>query len=121
MKYLITMYGNKAKWDSVPADTWPQIVAAQDAFNRRYMESGELLGAFGLADATDVRTVQVIDGVAKVGEGTVLGNSEYMATFYLLDVENEERALEIAADMPIAVQDPVELWPIHHEAPGSCG
>jgi hypothetical protein len=39
-----------------------------------------------------------------------------MASFYLLDCENEERALAIAADMPFADVEPVELWPILHEA-----
>ena len=41
---------------------------------------------------------------------------EYIASLYLLDCENEERAREIAADMPFADVDPVELWPILHEA-----
>ncbi|MGW9039813.1 YciI family protein [Streptomyces sp. NPDC055721] len=39
-----------------------------------------------------------------------------MASFYLLDCESLERAQQIAADMPFADADPVELWPILHES-----
>ncbi|MEV1172155.1 hypothetical protein [Nonomuraea sp. NPDC049784] len=42
--------------------------------------------------------------------------SEYIASFYLLDCESEERAHEIAADMPWADLEPVEVWPILHES-----
>jgi hypothetical protein len=35
---------------------------------------------------------------------------------YLLDTDSEERALEIAADMPFADQEPVELWPVPHDS-----
>ena len=49
-------------------------------------------------------------------DGPYLETKEYMASFYLLDVESEERALQIAADMPFADNDPVELWPVLHES-----
>lgn len=121
MKYLLMIYGNQEKWESLPAEEWPKVVAEQDAFNKRYMESGELLGAYGLADAANARLVRRVEGAPAVTDGPYLETKEYMASFYMLDVESEERALEIAAAMPIAAQDPVEVWPIHHEAPGSCG
>jgi len=114
MKYLLMIYGNQEKWDSIPAEEFPRAVAAQDAFNRRYRESGELVGAYGLADAVNSRLVRRRDGVPVVTDGPYLETKEYMASFYLLDCESEERALEIAADMPFT---PVELWPILHEAP----
>ncbi|MBO4207997.1 YciI family protein [Micromonospora echinofusca] len=116
MKYLLMIYGNQEKWDSYPAESWPEEVAKQDAFNRRYRESGELIGAYGLADAAAARLVRRADGVPAVTDGPYLETKEYMASFYLLDCENEQRAYEIAADMPWADSAPVEVWPILHEA-----
>ena len=49
-------------------------------------------------------------------DGPYLETKEYMASFYLLDCESEERALQIAADMPFADAEPVEFWPVMHEA-----
>jgi hypothetical protein len=33
-----------------------------------------------------------------------------------VDCEGEQRALQIAADMPFADAEPVEVWPILHES-----
>ena len=116
MKYLLMIYGNQEKWASLPAEEWPDAIARQDAFNRKYRETGELLGAYGLADAAQARLVRRVDGQPAVTDGPYLETKEYMASFYLLDCESEERALAIAADMPFADADPVEVWPVMHEA-----
>ncbi len=116
MKYLLMIYGNQEKWESMPAETWPQEIAKQDAFNKHYTSTGELLGAYGLADATAARLIRRVDGAPAATDGPYLETKEYMASFYLLDVPTEQRAYEIAADMPWADKEPVELWPILHEA-----
>ena len=116
MKYLLMIYGNKEKWASLPAEKWPEVIAEQEAFNQRYRDTGELLGAYGLADADEAKLVRRVNGAAVVTDGPYLETKEYMASFYLLDVADEARAREIAADMPIAGQDPVELWPVPHES-----
>ena len=41
---------------------------------------------------------------------------EYLASYYVLDCDSEDRALEIAARMPFASFREVELWPILHES-----
>jgi hypothetical protein len=112
MKYLMMIYGNQEKWDSIS----PQEIAKQDAFNKKYQETGELIGAYGLADAITAKLVRRKDGAPAVTDGPYLETKEYMASFYLLDCDSEERALQIAADMPWADVEPVELWPILHEA-----
>ncbi len=116
MKYLMMIYGNQEKWDSISEDDWPQEIAKYDAFNKKYQETGELIGAYGLADAITAKLVRRKDGAPAVTDGPYLETKEYMASFYLLDCDSEERALQIAADMPWADVEPVELWPILHEA-----
>jgi hypothetical protein len=116
MKYLIMIYGNQEKWDSFPAEAWPEAIAKQDAFNKKYRETGELLGAYGLADAVNAKLVRRENGLPAVTDGPYLETKEYLASFYLLDCDSEERAQEIAADMPFAAEEPVELWPILHES-----
>ena len=116
MKYLLLIYGNQEKWASIPAEDWPEAIAKQDAINRKYQATGELIGAYGLADAASARLVRRENGLPAVTDGPYLETKEYMASFYLLDVESEERALQIAADMPWADVEPVEFWPVLHEA-----
>jgi hypothetical protein len=116
VKYLLMIYGNQEKWDSFPAESWPEAIAKQDAFNTKYRETGELLGSYGLADAAAARLVRREDGAPTVTDGPYLETKEYMASFWLLDCESEERAYEIAADMPWADTNPTEVWPILHDA-----
>ncbi len=117
MKYLMLIYGNEEKWASLPAEAWPEAIARQDAFNKKYEETGELIGAYGLGGEMQAKLVRRgASGSPAVTDGPYQETKEYIASFYLLDVESEERALEIAADMPWADQEPVELWPILHES-----
>jgi hypothetical protein len=116
MKYLMLIYGNKEFWESFPAEDWPEAIAKQEAFNRKYFDTGELLGAYGLADAEQARMVRVENGVPVVTDGPYLESKEYMASAYILNVESAERAQQIAAEMPYASVRGVELWPIQHES-----
>jgi hypothetical protein len=116
MKYLMLTYGNQEKWSSIPADEWPKAVARQDAFNKKYQETGELLAAYGLADAVNARLIRRQEGAAVVTDGPYLETKEYIASLYVLDVDSDERARAIAAEMPWADEEPIELWPILHEA-----
>lgn len=116
MKYLLMIYGNREKWESMPPEDWREAIARQEAFNERYRQTGELLGAYGLADAARVRLVRRVDGLPAVTDGPYLETKEYLASFWLLDCESEERAQQIAADMPFADAEPVELWPVLHES-----
>ncbi len=56
------------------------------------------------------------NGLPAVTDGPYLETKEYLASFWLLDCESEERAQQIAADMPFADAEPVELWPVLHES-----
>ncbi|MBB6348133.1 YciI family protein [Nonomuraea muscovyensis] len=119
MKYMLIIYGNQELWDSFSAEEFQSAIAEQDAFNRRFKETGELLGAYGTADAAQAKTVRVREGVAAVSDGPYLETKEYLASWYLIDVETEQRALEIAAALPFAAHNAVEVWPVLHEAPGN--
>ncbi|MDN3354284.1 YciI family protein [Actinomadura sp. DC4] len=103
MKYLVAVYGNAC-------EAWRR----ETAWSRRYFETGELLGAYDLADPVTARLVRRENGAPVVTDGPYLEAREHLVTFYLLDCENEERAHEIAADLPRADTVPAEVWPILH-------
>ena len=121
MKYMLIIYGNQELWSSFEPTEMAKYVAAFDAFNKKYYDSGELLGAYGVADAAATKLVRLTDGQPAVTDGPYLETKEYLASWYLLDVDGEERALAIAADLPSATSMPVEVWPILHEASRETG
>lgn len=113
-KYLAIIYGNRETWASLPAEEWPSAIAAQEEFNARFRASGELTSTFGLADESQARTVRVRDGVAAVTDGPYLETKEYVASAFVLDCASGERALQVAAEIPFAAVNAVEVWPILH-------
>jgi hypothetical protein len=116
MKYMVIIYGNKDLWQSFPPDVAGQAIAEVDAFNKRHVESAELLAAYGLGDELTARTVRVRDGVPAVTDGPYLEAKEFVSSLFILDCENEARALEIAAEYPFAAFNAVEVWPVLHDA-----
>jgi hypothetical protein len=121
MKYMLIIYGNQELWNSIDPAEFQKEIAEFDAFNKKYYDSGELLGAYGVADAALTKLVRVSGGQPAVTDGPYLETKEYLASWWLLDVDSDQRALEIAAEMPAAKYRPVELWPILHEASRETG
>ena len=63
-------------------------------------------------------TGKVVRGKEKaVTDGPYIEAKEYLGSFDIIDVDNLERALEIAARVPFARVGQVEVRPLMHEAP----
>ncbi len=116
MKYLLMIHANQQTWAGFTAEETARAIAAQDAFNAECFASGELIGAYGLAGAEEAKVVQVRAGQQTVTDGPYLEAKEYLASYCLVDVASQERALELAARMPFARTAGVEVWPVAHEA-----
>ncbi|WP_194919785.1 YciI family protein [Catenulispora rubra] len=119
MKYLLLIYGNEEKWASIPEEILEKERAKQDAWNKRYHATGELLGAYGLGGESEASLVRTKDGSPFTTDGPYLEAKEFVCSLYLLDVASAERAREIAAEMPWAADTGVEVWPVLHDAFGA--
>jgi hypothetical protein len=118
---MLIIYGNQELWNSVDPAEQQRLFEAFGEFNSKHYKTGELLGAYGVADAVATKLVRLTDGQPAVTDGPYLETKEYLASWYLIDVDSEERALEIAAELPSAVFQPTEVWPILHEASRETG
>jgi hypothetical protein len=82
---------------------WPQEdLKAHIRFMKRFTEelgkSGELVGAEGLAAPGQARVVRAgKSGAPEVTDGPFAESKEFLAGYWIVDVENRERAYEIAA------------------------
>jgi len=115
MKFLMAIYGNEEKWASIGPDELSKLIEATDAHNKALVDSGELLGAFGPAEPVNAKTVRIApDGTRVVSDGPYIETKEYLGSFYVVDCDGLERALEIAAEMPSATLAEIEVWPLMH-------
>jgi hypothetical protein len=115
MKYLMLIYGNEKIWNSLAPTDIAQLIRDVDAFNADLKESGELVGVEGLvAEPTSIR---VVDGSSVVTDGPYLEAKEFVGSYFVVDVESRERALEIARSYPGLRFEPgaaggLEMWPL---------
>ncbi|MGV9415215.1 YciI family protein [Nocardia sp. NPDC003693] len=104
MKYmLIKTYGGGAAHCDTPMEQWSMDeIAAHIDFQRvlgeELAKSGELVDARGLAGPEEARIVSS-DGrsAPMVTDGPFAETKEFLAGYWIVDVESPERAVEIAA------------------------
>jgi hypothetical protein len=102
MKYMLMMHARRGSGDWqvnewTPDDLKAHIVFMRD-LNRDLKESGELVGAEGLAAPGEARLVRAgKNGGPPVTDGPFAESKEFLAGFWLVDVDRAERAYEIAA------------------------
>ncbi|HEY3941114.1 MAG TPA: YciI family protein [Acidimicrobiales bacterium] len=113
---MLLIYGNEEAFGSIGAETLAELIRETDALNRELFESGELVGAYGVADQVNAQVVLVSDGTPVVTDGPFAEAKEFLGSFTIVDCDSRERALEIAARNPAARHWGVEVRPLMHEA-----
>jgi hypothetical protein len=112
VKYLLMIYLNPSVMDSMSEDERNAVFAAHDAFQKDVTDTGELLGFAALADPTTSTTVRVRDDGTAVTDGPYVEAKEFLAGYYVVDCETQERANELAATLPDARLTAVEVRPV---------
>lgn len=102
MKYMLMMHAPRGTGEYQVGDWKPEDFKAHIAFmhdfNRELTESGELVGAEGLAAPGEARVVRAgKNGVPAVTDGPFPEVKEFLAGYWIVDVDGPERAYEIAA------------------------
>ena len=102
MKFMLMMNAPRGNGEWGVAKWAQEDLKAHIRFMKRFSEqlgkSGELVGAEGLAAPGRARVVRAGKGGApEVTDGPFAESKEFLAGYWIVDVENKERAYEIAA------------------------
>ena len=122
MKYLIMLYGNPMThewWAGLSDAEKNEAAGGHFAINEALAASGEMIVTQALADPATGQRVSLVDGQAVTSDGPFAEVKEYLAGFYLVDVDSPERAVEIAGQFPEAEWGLVEVRPILELGGGS--
>jgi hypothetical protein len=126
MKYMLMMNTMRAG-AGVPA--WPKAdlqahIAFMHSLNRDLRDSGELVQAEGLSFPNQARLVRAGKDGVPVTDGVFADSKEFLAGFWIVDVDNPERAYAIAARVSAApgpsrapLNMPIEVRPIMSAPP----
>ncbi|GAA1973445.1 YciI family protein [Kitasatospora viridis] len=102
MKFVISLHINPAVLDALTDEEKAAIGAGHGAFIEELKASGELILTQALVDPSQAAVVTVRGGQPVVTDGPFLEAKEFLGGFYLIDCEDKERAIELAARIPDA-------------------
>ena len=105
MKYMLMMNCPKTGYDWIAS--WPkEAIKAHIAYMRDFAkslgQSGELVSAEGLADPKQAKIVKAGKDGPPVTDGVFPESKEFLAGYWIIDVESEEQAHKIAARASLA-------------------
>src|SRR5205814_1411796 len=96
MQYVLLVYDDGTQWENIPEAEYQKIYAEYAAVSALpATQSGKQLQPVDTA-----RSVRIKDGQRIVTDGPFAETKEVISGFYLIDAETEERALELAAQIP---------------------
>ena len=126
MKYMLMMNTMKQGTDQGFAVMSPEEIDAHIRFmknlNSELIAAGEFVDAQGLSWPDQARIIRADDGLGngpEITDGPFPESKEFLAGFWILDVDNDERIVEIATKISTApgaggtpMNLPIEVRPI---------
>ncbi|HET7132110.1 MAG TPA: YciI family protein [Gammaproteobacteria bacterium] len=105
MKYMLIMNTPRDGYDQYTA--WPKKlleanVAFMTAFTQKLHANGELVSAEALAAPTRAKLVRAGDDGLPATDGVFPESKEFLAGYWIVDVDSPRRAYEIAAEASTA-------------------
>ena len=111
MKYMLLICEDR----SLPARdeaAMAGLMAEYGAFTREILASGEMVGGEQLQPTDTATSVRVRNGKPTLTDGPFVETTEQIGGYYIVDVADLDRALELAARVPSARTGVVEVRPI---------
>ena len=115
MKYLIMVLSNPtslAHWETLSDSEQEEFGRAHFALTDALLDSGQLVTSAGLGPAETATQVSVRDGVTVTTDGPFAEVKEHLAGFYLVECADLDEAVGIAARVPDASFNHVEVRPV---------
>ena len=115
MKFMCLAYEEEAKLSALSADEWTALRGETIAYVDKLRKHGRLIATNALQSAGKAKTVQVRSGKLLVTDGPFAETKEQIGGFFLIDAENRDEAIAIAAEWPSARLGTIEVRPIEEE------
>lgn len=115
MKYVILIHSNRMSedvWNQMDPDERRAGLAAYAQLDDDLAASGEMIVSEALGLPPTATRVTVRDGAVLSTDGPYAEAKEFLAGFFLVDVADRARAVEIAARIPEAQFGNVEVRPV---------
>jgi hypothetical protein len=110
MKYMIMTFGSAEAGLAAMGKEWMvEMIQFMRTLDDDLRKSGELVSAEGLADGSQAKTVRFENGMPVATDGPFAEAKESLVGYWIVDVESEARAIQIASRIVAFVKVPIEL------------
>ena len=110
MKYMIMMFGSQAEMMETQSTDWiKEMIQFMMNFNDEITKSGEFVAAEGLVDGTQGKIVDYKNGGVVVTDGPYAESKESLVGFWIVDVVDEARVIELTSKVVNFIKQPVEV------------
>ena len=114
MKYMLLIAGDPNGVSDVSDD---EMFQEYGKFTQEILDSGEMVSGDPLQGVETATTVRVRDGKRTTTDGPFAETKEVLGGYYIVDVKDLDRAIELAAKIPGARVGAIEVRPVM-ELPG---
>ena len=112
MKYMIMMFGTAGEMMETRSQEWiKEMIGFMTDLDKELTEAGEMVFNEGLQDGDTAKLVRLVDGVPVATDGPFAEAKESLIGFWVLDVADEARILEIAGRI-VKYSGVVEVRPV---------
>jgi hypothetical protein len=115
MKYLCLAYEEEKKLTDLSRDEWDALRNETLVYVETLRKGGHLLLTNALQSARTAKTVRVRDDRLLVADGPFADTKEQLGGFFLIEADNLEEAIGMAAKWPSARLGSIEVRPIEEE------
>ncbi|QEG40899.1 YciI family protein [Roseimaritima ulvae] len=109
MKYMLLIYGEEDSWTE---DERQACMIESMAISRELQSQSKLLASAPLHSVDTATSVRVREGRRQITDGPFAETTEQLGGYYVLDVEDLDEAIAIAARLPPAKKGTVEIRPL---------
>ncbi len=112
MKYIILIYGSEAAWTSLTPEQAQDVYAAHMKYGHDMAAAGVLRGGAELKPSTMATTLRLRQGKLLTTDGPFAETKEQLGGYYIIEVDNLEKALHWAAQCPGVEHGSIEVRPL---------
>lgn len=110
MQYALLIYTDEKADEQASKEQQDAVMAAYYAFGEQFKE--QIVGGEALHPTSAATTVRVREGDTLTTDGPFAETKEQLGGFYLVNAENLDEAIQIAAKIPGAAHGAIEVRPV---------
>ncbi|EMI56873.1 YciI family protein [Rhodopirellula sallentina] len=109
MKYMLLIYGNEDCWTEEERES---CMIESMAISKELESQGKWCAASPLQSISTATSVRVRDGKQQIVDGPFAETTEQLGGYYIIDVDDLDEAIAIAARLPPSKKGTVEIRPL---------